>query len=168
MSSPKKQPTASATEKLLSGGGADGDRVVRSSARRGAILLEVIFAIVLFASAAAAVIGALNSCMQATGNIRLDAQSADLAVTLLSEIQMGLLPAVSDGPKPFDDPDRLDWTWEIATQQAEMPTTDLTPMVSVEVIITHVSGYTYRLRTIMSQAAQTPNQNVTDTSGTGT
>lgn len=127
--------------------------------RAGVILLEVIFSIVLFASAAAAVIGALNSCMQATDTVRLDAMSADLAVTLLSEIQMGLLPAVSDGPKPFEDSDRADWTWEIATEQVESPLADLPPMVNVEVIVTHISGYVYRLRTMMSQDSQTPDQN---------
>lgn len=68
-------------------------RAVRTRGRRpvaGAILLETLLAIALFAGAALFVIGALRDSAAATERAALRTRAADLARTALSEIEAGL------------------------------------------------------------------------------
>jgi hypothetical protein len=131
----------------------------RARVRPGAVLLEVIFSLLLFVVAAVAVVGGLNACIQASGEVRLAAQAADLAVTKVSEIQMGLVPAVDTEPTPFEEEGLTDWTWQIVTEPVENNVLELPSMLRVHVIVANGSrNYSYRLTHLMPQEAENPDQ----------
>ena len=127
--------------------------LVRSSLRRrGGILLEVVLAMVLFFSAGAVILAGLGSAIRGMEQLRLDAQAADLAITLMSRLQIGDLELTDAGPsdfEPIEGPQQeLDgWTWQVITSQmqdtidAGGPTGKL-----VQVIVRNEpKGYSYRL-----------------------
>ena len=110
----------------------------------GVALLEVVVALALFFSMAVAVLGGLSICVQSARQTRLEAQAADLAVTLLSEIQLGVVPVADDGPTAYDDP-LADWTWEIVAGPVESTVPGL-ELSRVEIIIRNTTqGFTHRL-----------------------
>jgi len=94
--------------------GAGRRRGERPAAPRAAVLLEVVLALALFAATSAIVLGSLNACLRASQGIRLEAAAADLSVSLLSEIQMGLVPLRDAGPEAYEKP-LQDWTWQVVT-----------------------------------------------------
>jgi len=124
-------------------------RPPRARRRRAAVLMEVVLALVLFFGGSLIVLAGLNSSLRLAQRTKLEAEAADLAVTLLSEIQMGLLAPSDDGPNAFeDDEDLADWTWEIYTETVEEddPLLELPEFLRVEIIISHTpSGYAHRL-----------------------
>lgn len=122
---------------------AEAERPVRA-ARPAVALLEVVLALALFFGVAVAILGGLSACVKAAREVRLEAHAADLAVTMLSELQMGLVPVADSGPTAYEDPD-AEWTWQLVT--APVPTTiEGTELTNVEVIIRHTAeGYTFRL-----------------------
>ena len=120
----------------------------------GIVLLEVVFALTLFFSAALVVMAGLNSALRTAQRVQLEAQAADLAVTLLSEIQMGLVPPNNDGPITYEDEDFTDWSWEVVAETYEEDTLEvaLPEFLHVEVVIRHEpSGYAYHLTELMTE-----------------
>lgn len=114
---------------------------------KAVVLLEVVIALALFFGAAVVVLVGLNSSVVAARKLRLAARAADLAVTLLSELQMGQRP-IEDASKAYEEEALADWTWEIITSDVEdtWEFEDLQPMKRVEVIIAYPPrGFTYRL-----------------------
>jgi len=123
------------------------------------VLLEVVLALALFFGAALVVLAGLNSSLRTAQRVRLEAEAADLAVTLLSEIQMGLVPPDDDGPNEYEYEGLADWTWEIVTQPFEEGLIEvaLPEFLHVEIVIRHLpSGYTYRLAQLMSSELLEP------------
>jgi len=109
------------------------------------VLLEVIFAIGLFAAAAGVVIGSFAASIKATRLLRVQAQAVDRAVTLLSEMQMGLVPPVDDGPTDYDEPEQ-DWSWQVVTSELDAESLDAPTMTQVQILITYKpEGFTYSL-----------------------
>ena len=106
----------------------------RRPPRQGVVLLEVVLAVGLFSGAALVLLTGLGACLRTADRVRLDAQATDLAVTLLSEVQMGLVPLVDDGPNDDEQEDLVDWSWEIAVSPLE-ENTEAPPLLQVEVII---------------------------------
>jgi hypothetical protein len=105
----------------------------------------VVAALALFSAAAVVVLSAMGASVRAADGARLQAVAADLAVTRLSEIQMGLEPVQTDGPAEYKDAALAGWTWEVAVSDADTPV-DLPPMQYVEVIVRHAAkDVTYRL-----------------------
>lgn len=98
----------------------------------------------LFFAAASIVLTGTNRSIRAVFRLRRDIQATDLAVTLLSEIQMGLVEPADAGPEGYDEP-LENWTWEIVTTVLEdQPVEE--DVMQVEIIITHSStGYQRRL-----------------------
>jgi type II secretory pathway pseudopilin PulG len=110
----------------------------------GAILLEVILALVLFAAAAAVISGALNASVASLERVRASTHAQDLAVSILSQVQMGAIPAVPAGPEPFDAP-FSGWTWELQLAPlGQAVRGEAQPLQRVEVIIRQVNGPTVR------------------------
>jgi type II secretory pathway pseudopilin PulG len=102
----------------------------------GAVLLEVVLALVLFAAAAAIIGAGLHSAINGVERQKLSAHAINLAVSVLSEIQMGLRNAESAGPEPFDSP--FDhWTWQLVLTPTETEDGEPGDLTSVEVIIRH-------------------------------
>jgi len=129
---------------------------------RGAILLEIVIGIGLFVLTAAFVLTGLNASVRATRSAHLDADAADLCVSVLSHIQMGEVAMVSDGPWPFDEPVSPDWTWEVVVNDVTDDPLQLTQLRQVEVTIRHANeNVTQRLTQLMwenPEADTTPGQ----------
>ena len=121
------------------------------------MLLEVIFATTLFVTTAAIVMLGTSRSLRVARNLQRDSQAANLAVTLLSEIQMGLVPPTDVGPEAYNEP-LEDWTWQVVTEPVaeQLEETDI---VRVEIIITRtVDGYTYRLAHLVPAEGDLPGE----------
>jgi len=113
------------------------------------VLLEVVLSAGLFTMTALAVLTSLSSCFRSLGNMRLESQAADLAISKVSEVHIGILPPEDDGPNEYEEDESLaDWTWEIVTEEVELDVELEGPqLLQVQVVITYVpSGYTYSTR----------------------
>lgn len=115
----------------------------------GAVLLEVVLALALFVGATAVLTSGLRSSLDAVHRLRLQTQAADRAVSVLSELQMGIKTLAIAGPQPFD-PLAQEWTWEtIPTPALEGENAD-ERYQRIEVIIRHLdSGLVYRLSQVL-------------------
>ena len=126
----------------------------RGRRRDGAVLLEVVLALILFFGASLVLLSALNASLRTAQRVSLEAQAADLAVTLMSEIQMGLVAPSDDGPNDYGEEDEslAGWTWEIVTDpvEDEAPELELPQLLEVEIIIRNdAEHYAYRLAQLM-------------------
>lgn len=111
---------------------------------RAAALLEIIFAISLLAAAAGTILSAFDASIDSLGRLRLAGQASDLAVTLVSQVQMGDLPAADDGPNQYDEP-LEDWSWEIVTEDLPEPIEGVV-IRKVRIIVTNtVEDYAHEL-----------------------
>jgi hypothetical protein len=111
---------------------------------RGAVLLEVVLALGLFAAAVGAVATAFDASCASIRQLRLDARGADLAVTLASQLQMGDLPVADDGPNPYDEP-LEQWTWQVVTREVPLPA-DGAAVKQVRIIVAKpAEDYVYEL-----------------------
>jgi hypothetical protein len=85
--------------------------------------------------------------------VQLEARAQDLAVTALSEVQMGLVALTSDGPAEYEDPALAGWTRQIIVQPYEEQQLglELPPFERVEVIVRHrPTGYATSLTILIS------------------
>lgn len=101
---------------------------------RGAVLLEVVLALVLIAAAAAVIGGGLSAAIDRMERLRLSAHAADLAVSVISELQMGTKVIAAEGPEEFEAP-FVGWTWEVESETADDKVRDTGRTKKVEVII---------------------------------
>ena len=104
--------------------------------QNASVLLEVVLALALFVFAATVITGGLNASVQEVERLRLNLHASNLAISILSEIQMGIRLVEGAGPEPFDAP-FADWTWQIEVS----PVADLfgsaLPLQSIEVAVRH-------------------------------
>jgi type II secretory pathway pseudopilin PulG len=103
---------------------------------RGALLLEVVLALVLFVVAAAIISGGISASMNSVERQRLNAHASNLAASILAELQMGARTLEEMGPMEFEAP-FTGWSWEIVPA-ATAPGDDLSgaPQL-IEVIVRH-------------------------------
>ena len=107
-------------------------------------LLEVVLSMAIFVAIASVTLLSLDQCIRAANRLRLEAQASDLAVTLLSDIQMGQLDPVDFGPEALDEP-LQEWTWQVVTRD-DLVAPDLVPMREVQIIVSNPDrAFTYRL-----------------------
>lgn len=76
----------------------------RGSRRTGAVLLEVILALILFVAAATVISSSLSASIATLERMRRDTHAANLATTVVAEVEMGIRPAANAGPEPFPPP----------------------------------------------------------------
>ncbi|MBN2508408.1 MAG: hypothetical protein JXQ71_17150 [Verrucomicrobia bacterium] len=124
-------------------GGAAGAAAAGSDAgglrerERGAVLLEVVLALLLFVGAAAVISGGLHAALTSVERMRLSMHAANLAISLVAELQLGIRGTEMQGPAPFDPPFE-DWTWEMVAARQEFSVDSTGPeWTRVEVIIRH-------------------------------
>ena len=136
--------------KILSTCGAGRGRL--EGRARGAVLFEVVLALVLFAAAAAIISGGLNASLNSVERMRLNAHAGNLAVSVLSELQMGVRSLDMAGPESFEAPFE-EWTWELAATAQPAEGDEEDPPTLVEVIIRHEDPpVVYRLSQIIQPA----------------
>jgi type II secretory pathway pseudopilin PulG len=106
------------------------------TAARGSVLLEVVLALTLFAAAALIIGSGLSTSFDSIERLRLNTHAANLAISVMAELQMGTKSLTLDLPEPLETPFDF-WTWEAValpmTTALEQPS-DVQP---VEVIIRH-------------------------------
>ena len=122
------------------------------------VLLEVVLSTAIFAMMAMIVLAGLHSCVHSLGRMQLESQAADLAISKVSEVHIGILPPEDEGPNEYeDDKSLVDWTWEIITEEVELDVELEGPqLLQVQVVITNVpSGYTYSMRFLTPQPPET-------------
>jgi len=130
-------------------------RIERAS-QHGSVLLEVILAVVLFAGAAVVVGIGLKAAMDGSERLRMNTHAGNLAVSVISELQMGIRSLADTGPEAFGPPFE-GWVWEIAatpwTQQTESTANNLT---HVEVIVRYEpTEFVHRFAQVMQIDATT-------------
>ena len=115
----------------------------------GAILLEVVLALVLLAFAAAVIGGGLHTAINGVERLRLNTHAADLAVSVMSELQLGTKTLGGESHQRFEHPFEF-WTWEAVATESDQPGQDTGRTKLVEVIIRHDDGViTHRLAGIL-------------------
>jgi hypothetical protein len=102
--------------------------------RRGSVLLEVVLALALFVAAATVITAGINASVQAVERVRLQNHAANLAISLMSELQMHARPIAPFGPESFEPPFR-DWLYRIALEQGQENTGEREGLQPVEVIV---------------------------------
>jgi len=125
--------------------------------QQGSVLLEVILAVVLFAGAAVVIGIGLKAAMDGSERLRLNTHAGNLAVSVMSELQMGIRSLADTGPEAFGPPFE-GWVWEIAAtpwtqQQSESTANNLT---QVEVIVRYEpTEFVHRFAQVMQINATT-------------
>jgi type II secretory pathway pseudopilin PulG len=124
-------------------------------------LLEVLLALALFVAAAAVITSALNVSVESVGRQKLHTHAANLATSVLAELQLGIRTPTSGGAQAFEPPFE-DWTWEIVTTGAETETGDASGLALVEVVVRHKgSSVVHRLgQTLRLDHVGTTNRSV--------
>jgi len=127
-----------------------GRRCPSGSGRQaGAILLEVVLALVLFAAAAAIIGAGLNASISGLERLRLNTHAADIAVSVLSELQLGIKSLTVSGPQACEAP-LQGWTWEAVATPMQAESRDSGHLKMIEVIVRHDEPPTaYRLSQIV-------------------
>ncbi|MBI4663339.1 MAG: hypothetical protein HY735_31445 [Verrucomicrobia bacterium] len=100
------------------------------------MLLEVVLALTLFVFAATVITGGLNASVQEVERLRLNVHASDLAISVLSEVQMGLKAPEAAGPEPFEPPFDA-WTWQLEVTPVENLAGGPSSLRNVEVIVRH-------------------------------
>ena len=100
------------------------------------MLLEVVLALALFVFAATVITGGLNASVQEVERLRLNLHASNLAISLLSEIQMGIRRVEAAGPEPFEAP-FADWTWQIEVSPMDNSSGSSLSLQSIEVAVRH-------------------------------
>lgn len=98
------------------------------------MLLEVLLALALFVFAAAVVSSGLSTAVDRTLRLRAQTHALDLAVSVFSELEMGLRPLAAEGPEAFEAPFEQ-WTWEIAIVPYTLGTEDRAGLQQVTVVV---------------------------------
>ena len=136
--------------------------------RSGVVLLEVVLAMSLFFCAAMVILAGLSSSLSGMQRVQLEARAQDLAVTALSEIQMGLVPLVSDGPIEYEDAALVGWTRQIVVEpyQEQQLGLELPAFQRVKVTVRYQpTGYATSLTILM--ADEPPADDAGAAGGTG-
>lgn len=105
-------------------------------AARGAVLLEVLLALMLFAITAAIITSSMNASMDGLERLKLNTHAANLAATTFAELELGLRAMDASGEqaleKPFDA-----WTCELSRLDAENESGEASDLTQIEVILRH-------------------------------
>lgn len=126
-------------------------QIVRTRHARAVVLLEVVLALTLLVGTVATVGAAMNSCSEAAVRLRIRTRAADMAVTLLSEVQLGLIDAVTTVEKTYDDEALADWVWCIDTEEVE----DIVGLIRLRVTTTHSpTGLSHSLGCLLATGAR--------------
>ena len=112
------------------------------------MLLDVVVALAIFMMAAAVVVAGMNASVRSAERLGHSLTAENLAVTLVSEMAVGMRPVASEGPEPFEQPFE-DWQWEI--EIIPMPDGQATSgLRNVQVRVTHAQrDIAYRINQFM-------------------
>lgn len=96
----------------------------------------MVLALALFVGAATIISTGINASVQAVYRLRLETHAANLAISLISEMQMRARPLLAVGPEPFEAP-FTNWTYRVELRQSENSGAESEALQPVEVIVSH-------------------------------
>lgn len=116
----------------------------------GTVLLEVVLALALLLFAVAVISSGFSSSADAVERLQRHTHGLNLAVSVLSEMHMGIIPIENNGPQTFDPPFE-DWTWETFVTPLDDGFGLQMSLLKVEVTVRYTPGQVVkRLTEIMS------------------
>ncbi len=99
----------------------------------------------IFVTMGAVILAGIRSGVVATGRLRFEARARNLAITALSELQMGQLALRDDGPNSYEDESLDGWTWQVVVSDPQLGWQG-PPLKQVEIVIANTDmDYIYRL-----------------------
>ncbi len=126
-------------------------RYVRDA--RGTILLEVVLALALFVAAAAIIGAGFSASVESVDRQRLSTHAVNLAVSSLSEVQMGIRKTDESGPIHLSPPFEK-WSSELIITPVDSPLEAPAELTQVEVVIRHLDPpVVYRMAQFLNLAA---------------
>jgi hypothetical protein len=127
--------------------------VITNRKERASILLEVVLALALFVGAATVITAGINASIQAVERVRLQTHASNLAISVMSELQMHARPLAPFGPESFEAPFQ-DWLYRIAVNQADESATEADSARPIEVIVWNPNeNVTHRLTQLFRASA---------------
>jgi type II secretory pathway pseudopilin PulG len=102
----------------------------------GSVLLEVVLALALFVGAATIISTGINASVRSVDRVRLQNHAINLAITVLSEMQMQIRPVATAPPEAFPPPFQ-DWTCQVDIAETQSTLESPTSLRPVEIIIRH-------------------------------
>lgn len=103
---------------------------------RGAVLLEVLLALMLFAVTAAIITSSMNASMDGLERLKRNTHAANLAATTFAELELGLRPSDASGEQALEKPFDV-WTCELSRLGAENESGEASDLTQIEVILRH-------------------------------
>ncbi len=133
----------------------------RNRPATGAVLLEVILALALFAATAAIVTSGINSSVNAVERMRQANHAGNLAATVIAEIKLGDRPALMVEPEPFEEP-FTNWTCQVlAGSGSTVESAD--SFQQIEVVIRNLTTpFEFRFGEILPVGGTTPAEPATE------
>jgi type II secretory pathway pseudopilin PulG len=104
--------------------------------QRASVLLEVVLALALFIGAATVISAGIGASVDAVHRVRLQTHAANLAISVMSELQIGARPLAPVGPENFEAPFK-DWLYRVNLTAGEESSTETGSTRAVEVIVWH-------------------------------
>ncbi|MGZ8938270.1 MAG: hypothetical protein ACXW32_03570 [Limisphaerales bacterium] len=111
-------------------------RSSRFSRQKGSVLLEVVLALALFIGAATVISAGISASVEAVHRVRLQTHAANLAISLMAEIQIGVRPLTAIGPESFEEPFK-EWLYRVNLTPGEEAVMETDLSRPVEVIVWH-------------------------------
>ena len=90
----------------------------------GGVLLEVLMALALILGAASVITGGLQSAVDSVERMRNNLHGVNLAVRVISQIQMGVIAVESVEGTQFEEPFQ-DWSYDLETEEVSTEVMDL-------------------------------------------
>lgn len=103
---------------------------------RGAVLLEAILALALFVFAAAVIGSGLHAALQRVDRMRRECHAANLAASVMAEVQLGIRPMQNSGREPLPEPFQ-DWTAQVESAPYTFGWEDVAGLSLVTVVVRH-------------------------------
>lgn len=98
--------------------------------------MEVVLALALFIGAATVISAGISASVEAVHRVRLQTHAANLAISLMAEIQIGARPLSAVGPEPFEEP-FTEWLYRVNLTPGEEAVMETDSVRPVEVIVWH-------------------------------
>lgn len=129
-------------------------RHAHARSQRASVLLEVVLALALFVGAATVITAGINASIQAVERVRLQTHASNLAISLMSELQMHARPIAPAGPESFEAPFQ-DWLYRVAVNQTDESPTEADSVRPVEVIVWNPNENVVHRLTQLFRASET-------------
>ena len=122
----------------LSGKSEIGNGKLAIGNRKGAVLLEVVLSLALFFISAGVIVGAMQASVRAAERVRLQSRANNLAITVQSWMDVGLVEAAEAPAEEFDS--APGWMWSVVAEPLDAGSSLKAPRQRVTIVIQRSDG----------------------------